>query len=235
MSGTAQRVTAVGVCGCSQHADHWDRPRHWTLDEVAYLEAHYGRMSDTALSAKLGRSITGIHLKAKRLGQRKKDAGFTATQVADIFGVDNHLPARWVRRGLMRGQRAGYTQGSGRVLFIQPLEVERFIREHGEWVDVDKMPESWYGTLAKQHRWYSLPDVERLTGHEPKSLAKALRAGLYAGRKRWGTWWMVPASELPRIQAATTTWRRTHLDHVQRERSQRLRDRKRQRVQAQAA
>lgn len=69
---------------------------------------------------------------------------------------------------------------------------------HGQYVDVEKMPPSVYRDLAERHRFYSVPEVCRLTGRHPHALTKALLEGRFAGVKR-GPHWYVPAAELPLI------------------------------------
>ena len=225
---------AGGYCTCRKVKEQWERPKHWSRSEVAYLQKHYGRKSDAAIAKALGRSLDGVDVKAGRLGLRKRDGvSMSARSVAEIFGVDSKLVARWVHDGLLKARR-GYVLGQHPVWSISGTAVGRFMREHPEYVDVAKMPDSWYRDQALKDRWYSLPEVEALTGHDPESLAVSLRRGVYQGRKRFA-WWMVPAAELPRIAANTTRWRRTHIEVIQRERSQQLRERKRRRVMGQAA
>lgn len=195
---TGMRDHAFG-CTCQRHvARPWNRPEHWSAEEVATLESWYGRISDEKLAAKLGRSVTAIILKKKRLGISKKDQGLTGYDVAELFGVDETVVTKvWLRRGLLRARR-GWLQGPHRVHLISEIEVERFIQRHGQYIDVDKMPESPYRTLAEQHRFYSLPDVQRLTGRHPHAMARALALGRYRGVKR-GSHWYVPADELPKL------------------------------------
>jgi helix-turn-helix protein len=201
-------------CACKRHVDRpWRRPEHWTRAEVEFLESWRGRRPDAWIAEQLGRSELGVFLKARRLGIGKRDAGFTAREVAEIFGIDPGTVVKvWIRRGLLpaypggrkgrspRGARAARRSSLGRVAHwvIQSVDVERFIRHHGQYVDVDKMPASPYRDLAEQHRFYSVPDVVRLTGRSQSSLNVSLARGLYRAVKR-GPHWYVPADELPRI------------------------------------
>lgn len=81
---------------------------------------------------------------------------------------------------------------------VEDEGIEAFIRDHGQYVDVDKMPDSPFRDLAMQHRFYSLPEIERLIGKDQASLSTSLRKGVYRGVKR-GTHWYVPVDELPKI------------------------------------
>lgn len=212
----------LGHCTCVSHVDRpWNRPEHWTADEVTYLEAQFGRASDEAIARHLGRTVVGIRLKARRLGLRKKDAGLTATSVAQIFGIDATVVSKvWLRRGLLRSRRP-YLQGPNRVHLVMEEEVERFIREHGEYVDIDKMAESPYRDLALAGgRWHSLPDVQRITGRNAHVLSGELSRGRWPARKR-GAHWMIHESQLEAIsataghngRAASWTARERTLEH----------------------
>ena len=106
----------------------------------------------------------------------------------------------------------------------RPLECEveeDFIRDYGQYIDFDKMPDSYYRDLTERHRWYSLADVERLVGESPHRLRAALTAGTYRSAMR-GPHFYVAAEELPRIAQAVDPWRRQHLAILQRERAERL-------------
>jgi hypothetical protein len=61
------------------------KERPWSEKEVAYLEANLHRLSLAVLARNLGRSVTAVALKAKRLGIKKKDEGYTARSLAQAF------------------------------------------------------------------------------------------------------------------------------------------------------
>lgn len=193
----------LGHCNCKSHADRpWNRPEHWRADEVAYLEARFGRVNDAAIGRHLGRSVVGIRLKAKRLGLRKRDAGMSSRSVAHIFGVDDTTVSKvWIRRGLMRARRGAFRQGVHRMYLVDEAEVERFIWEHGEYVDVDQMPDSVYRDQAVAcGRWYATPEVQRLTGRNAHVLSSELLRGRWTARKR-GVRWMIHESQIEAIRA----------------------------------
>jgi hypothetical protein len=220
----SNKAHPLGFCTCKHVLPSWRRPRHWSAEEVSYLEEWYGRMSDDRLAEKLGRPVLGIRLKAKRLRIRKRNTGLTATRVARIFGVDPKAVVHWIEAGLLRGRR-GYAVGPNRTWHITGEALEEFIREHGQYVDVGRMPEGWWRGLAEQHRWLSLVEIERLTGESPHRLRKAVRSGTYRGAMR-GPHLFIPASELPRIEAAVEPWRRAHITILMREREERLKRRR---------
>lgn len=197
MSG---RAHPNGHCTCVTHSDRaWNRPEHWTAAEVEYLESRFGQYSDEAIAARLSRTVVGIRLKAKRLGLHKRQAALTARAVAQIFGIDDGTVSKqWIPRGLLKSRRPFY-QGPNRIHLIQHERVERFIRHHPEWIDVDKMPPSPWRDLAARDPWISLPEVRRRTGRDPAVVALMIRAGAICGRRR-GTRWYVPVADVPKIR-----------------------------------
>jgi hypothetical protein len=221
------RKHALGHCTCASHAGRaWNRPEHWRADEVDYLERWFGIKPDGVIASRLGRSVTGMRLKARRLGLRKKDAGYTARELGRQFGVDGTTIAdQWIRRGLLRAHHA-YRAGLNEVHLVEHSEVERFIREHGEWIDHTKVPaDSVFADLVAANRWYSLPQLHAITGR--LNLDDDLRAGLLQGRRK-GPHWMVPESEIPRIRRLASAhidesvWRRQQRLRIRRERRRRL-------------
>jgi hypothetical protein len=184
-------------CQCRHHVDRpWNRSEHWSPAEVEYLERRFGVASDEALARKLGRSVVGIRVKAKRLGLRKRDAGLSSRGVAAIFGVDPTTVAdKWISGGHLRSRRAPWKQGPAPVWLTRLADVEAFIREHPELVDVDKMPESPYRDLAARDPWIGTPEAHRLTGRDSHAIAKLIQAGVIRGRRR-GTHWYMPAADV---------------------------------------
>jgi len=213
-------------CTCRTHVDRpWRRSEHWTCRDVDYLDRAFGRQHDATIAGKLGRTEVAIRLKAKRLGLHKRRAGFTARAVAQIFGVDSSTVAKhWISKGLLparrvgRGhdpnhspsrarRRPGTTVGPYRRSTYWIVEIDnvvRFIAEHPELVDVDKMPPSWYRDQAAEDPWISLPEVHRRTGRMNHPVALLIAAGVIRGRRR-GAHWYVPAADLPKIRPLRST------------------------------
>jgi len=119
------------------------KEKPWSEKEVAYLEANLHRLSLAVLARKLGRSITGVALKAKRLDIRKSDEGYTARSLAQAFGVDDHKVVRWVELGLIRATR----RNSGRphdMYFIPEREVKRFVSSYPTEFDLRRVDPVWF-------------------------------------------------------------------------------------------
>lgn len=207
MSGRAGRHDFG--CQCRTHIDRpWTRSEHWTKAEVSYLEARFGHIADATIARKLGRSVLGIRLKAKRLGLRKRDAGNTARDVARIFGVDpTTVVDRWVAQGFLNARRAPWSQGPKPVYLTSDAALERFIAEHPEQIDLDKMPRSRFRDLVARDPWISLPEVHRRTGRNTFAVAVAIRYGILRGRRRGlrgRAHWYIPLADVVKIPPLKT-------------------------------
>jgi hypothetical protein len=196
-------------CTCRTHVDRaWRRSEHWSQADVEFLDRTYGHRTDEALGRHLKRTALAVHLKARRLGLHKRTAGFTARSFAQIFGVDSGLVSKiWIRRGLLPARAIEQTVVSTRLAtqghrptywVIATDAPERFIRDHPEWVDLDKMPPSWYRELAAADPWISLPEVHRRTGRDPSKVVALILAGTIRGRRR-GQNWHIPVADVPKI------------------------------------
>lgn len=212
-----------GHCTCRTHVDRpWNRSEHWSAAEVAYLEQWFGMKSDEDIARKLKRSVLGIRLKAKRLGLKKKDAGYTARELGRQFGIDPTVITKsWVRRGLIEVHRAYYV-GLNLVNLFDHSEVERFIAEQGHWIDHEKVPtDSVFADQVAANRWYSLPQLHRLTGRS--NLDIDIRDGILPARKK-GSHWMVAEADiagirrLPPAHASESFFRREQVLRVRRDR-----------------
>lgn len=131
------------------------KERPWSERETAYLESNLHRLSLPVLARKLGRSITAVALKAKRLGIRKIDEGYTARSLAQAFGVDDHKVVHWVELGLLKASR----RNSGRprdMYFISDQEVKRFVTTYPSEFDLRRVEQVWFIDLIagiRRKRW----------------------------------------------------------------------------------
>lgn len=191
-----------GFCTCATHATEWDRPDHWSRDEVDLLEHRYGTWSDEAIARHLGRTVVGVRIKARRLGIAKRDAGMTSRSVALMFGVDETaVSKKWIRHGLLRSTR-GYRQGPHPVHRISEADLWAFVRSHPEWTDHRRMePSPWRSYLQLNGRWLMLGEVAALTGRNDQVLARECREGRWEHRRR-GPHVVIHESLVPAIAAS---------------------------------
>lgn len=215
----------LGQCTCRTHvARPWNRPEHWTAAEVSYLEGRFGFVSDEVLTKHLHRSIVGIRLKAKRLGLRKRDLGMSSREVGRLLGADPTTVSKyWIARDLLPARR-GCQQGLHRIHIVAEKAVEAFIREHGQYLDLAKVPaDSPFRDLAAEYAFASLPEVQFQTGHGKLYIHRLIRSGVVRAARR-GSWWYIRASDLALIphrspdECAETRFRRESVLEARRNR-----------------
>lgn len=119
------------------------KEKPWSEKEVAYLESNLHRLSLAVIARKLGRSVTGVALKAKRLGIRKSDEGYTARALAQAFGIDDHKVSRWVELGLIRATVRN-SERSRDMYFISDQEVKRFVSTYPTEIDLRRVDQVWF-------------------------------------------------------------------------------------------
>lgn len=125
-----------------------DRP--WTPQEEAYLEGNFHHVSVKALARRLGRSPTAVKLKAKRLGVRKYDEGYTARSLAEALGVDPHWVLARIRSGKLRASHRHTertAQQGGDSWLITDEALVDFLREHPYDTDLRKVDSLWFMDL----------------------------------------------------------------------------------------
>ncbi len=131
------------------------KERPWSEFEVRYLEARLHRMSVAVLARRLRRTVTAVALKAKRLGLRKTDEGYTAAALAQALGVDSHRVLSWMRRGMVRATRR-HSDRDHDMYYIADAAVRQFVARNPGEVDLRKVDQLWFidlmmGGLPTQH------------------------------------------------------------------------------------
>ena len=129
-----------------------DRP--WSAEDEAYVEANFHHVSVKTLARRLGRSPTAVKLKAKRLGSRKYDEGYTAFSLAEALGVDPHWVLVRIRSGKLRASRRHTDrtpQQGGDSWLITDEAVIDLLREYPYDVDLRKVDSLWFMDLIAPH------------------------------------------------------------------------------------
>ena len=126
----------------------WPKDRRaWTEAEVAILEKWSGVRSSGWIGRRLGRGLTSVVLKQKRLGlSRRVRNGYAVRQLCDCFGVDHHTVDRWIDRGWLRAT----VQPTDRPLVsrrVQPDAIREFLRVHREEYRLDQVDQAWFLAL----------------------------------------------------------------------------------------
>jgi hypothetical protein len=127
------------------------KEKPWSEPELEIL-ARYSWMSDERIRLKLKsagfvRTVTGIHLKLKRM-KFKHDASFySANGLASAFGIDSHVVSRWIRSGCLRARARGTARRpaqNGDIYLIHEKDVRRFVIEHPTEIDLRKVDQLWF-------------------------------------------------------------------------------------------
>ena len=123
----------------------------WSEAELAIL-ARYAWMSDERIRLKLkaagySRTVTGIHLKLKRMRFKHDGSFYSAYSLAQALGIDPHAVTRWIKSGHLKAKFRGTARGpqqNGDSYLIQEKDVRRFILEHPTDIDLRKVDQLWF-------------------------------------------------------------------------------------------
>jgi hypothetical protein len=123
----------------------------WSEPELEIL-ARYAWMSDERIRLKLkaagySRTVTGIHLKLRRMKFKHDPSFYSANGLAQALGIDSHAVSRWIKRGYLRAQLRGTARGeqqNGDIYLIREKDIRRFIVEHPTEIDLRKVDQLWF-------------------------------------------------------------------------------------------
>jgi len=123
----------------------------WSEPELAIL-SRYAWMSDERIRLKLkavgySRTVTGIHLKLKRMRFKHDGSFYSAYRLAQALGIDPHAVTRWIKSGHLKAKFRGTARGPqqhGDSYLIQEKDVRRFILEHPTDIDLRKVDQLWF-------------------------------------------------------------------------------------------
>lgn len=123
----------------------------WSEAELRILARH-AWMSDERIRLKLkaagySRTVTGIHLKLKRMRFKHDGSFYSAIGLAQALGIDSHAVTRWIKSGHLRAKFRGTArteQQNGDIYLIHEKDVRRFILEHPTDIDLRKVDQLWF-------------------------------------------------------------------------------------------
>ena len=123
----------------------------WSEAELGILARH-AWMSDERIRLKLkaagySRTVTGIHLKLKRMRFKHDGSFYSAYSLAQALGIDPHAVTRWIKSGHLKAKVRGTARGpqqNGDSYLIQEKDVRRFILEHPTDIDLRKVDQLWF-------------------------------------------------------------------------------------------
>ena len=123
----------------------------WSERELEIL-ARYAWMSDERIRLKLkaagySRTVTGIHLKLKRMRFKHDGSFYSAYSLAQALGIDSHAVTRWIKSGHLKAKLRGTARTehqNGDIYLIHERDVRRFILEHPTEIDLRKVDQLWF-------------------------------------------------------------------------------------------
>jgi hypothetical protein len=127
------------------------KAKDWTPEEDAFLETHLGARHVHWIARKLGRSVTAVVVRSKRLAISRRAARdwWTATQVALGFGVDPGTVVRWIRQGKLAATPYGQDHDDRHHTYqVWPADVVRFIEQHPSAFTLAKVDQVWFLDLV---------------------------------------------------------------------------------------
>ena len=127
------------------------KEKPWSEAELAIL-SKYAWMSDERLRLKLKaagymRTVTGIHLKLKRMHFKGGGDFYSANGLAQALGIDNHVVSRWINKGHLKARMRGTArteQQGGDMYLIHEKDVRRFILQYPSAIDLRKVDQVWF-------------------------------------------------------------------------------------------
>ena len=123
----------------------------WSEQELAIL-ARYAWMRDERIRLKLkaagySHTVTGIHLKLKRMRFKHDGSFYSAYSLAQALGIDPHAVTRWIKSGHLKAKFRDTARGpqqKGDSYLIQEKDVRRFILQHPTDIDLRKVDQLWF-------------------------------------------------------------------------------------------
>lgn len=127
------------------------KEKAWSEPELVIL-ARYAWMSDERIRLKLkvagyARTVTGIHMKLKRMRFKWDPSFYSGKGLAQALGIDSHVVTRWIKSGHLKARFRGTArseQQGGDIYLIREKDVRRFIFEHPTEIDLRKVDQLWF-------------------------------------------------------------------------------------------
>lgn len=139
-----RRAIDLGVKVPRKKEPAWSDEELQLLEETAHLTV---RVAARRFKKRgFNRSETSIHVRRKRMHVQPSDNGYyTASQLAQLLGVNSSTVADWCERGWLRSKRRGTertAQQGGDHWWIRENDLREFIAVHPMRIDHRKLPAS---------------------------------------------------------------------------------------------
>ncbi|MBE3038015.1 MAG: hypothetical protein IMZ62_04285 [Chloroflexi bacterium] len=194
------------------------RMPRWTTEEDAYVFENRGCLALAEIGARLGRSANAVKVRGYRIQAatpRRTPGYVSGNQIAQILGVDSHIPPAWIERGILEGEVIPYNQSRVWRRTTWPAFL-RFLIRPSSWVyfKVEKIKNPRLRRLVELaqakwgDRWLTTRQAADLRGCELDAIQTAILHGRLHGyqagsidRLRVWAWahWFVLRSEVERL------------------------------------
>jgi hypothetical protein len=124
---------------------------NWCDEEDTVLEK-YGHLAPESIQRKLrksgfSRSISAIVNRRKKLRIPKNLQGYSANQLAECLGIDQHFVKHAIDQGRLKAKRRGTkrtVQQGGDMYFIREKWIRDYIRDNIHEIDLRKVDKYWF-------------------------------------------------------------------------------------------
>lgn len=131
-----RRASQLGIARCKEP--------FWSKVDEQYLEKHYPKKSIVTIAKHLGRTLTAVALKKKRLGITKTMEGYTLRGICEGLGVDHHKVEKWIRAGWIKVRGRGVDRPQGDYKYFTEKDLRNFIRRHPDEIDLRRVDRLWF-------------------------------------------------------------------------------------------
>lgn len=139
-----KRAQGLGLCRPVENR------QPWTPEEERLLEEMAGERAITFMARRLKRSDTSVALKLKRMKiSCRIRNGYTLRDLELCFGVDHHLVNRWIRTGLLKGQRRFGAGFAREAWAFTDGDLRRFVRENPTAFELRRVDQVWFLDLGR--------------------------------------------------------------------------------------
>ena len=193
VDATRQQVGAMRRAGLlALEQRYYQRP--WTAVEEQELRGRWRWQRAQEIAVALRRSVRAIRTHAAVLQLGRGGPIYNATQVAELFGVDDHLVAYWIERRWLAATRLDVWCGRGYRWRISYEALERFVTETPYHFEARRMePDSWWRRLAErasaEQRWLTCAQAARRLGVHVGTVHSHCRKGWLPAQKTTGASW----------------------------------------------
>lgn len=186
--------------------------KRWTPEELEYLAAKYGLVSDRAICRHLQRSPNAITIISRRkLHSNRKMNFYSGRELARALGVpDSKTIINWALAGWIRVRKSVVRQGPFRVWLFREKNVAAFLKERPWLFDPKQMPEHYFRSIVRaeyeRDPWYNCQEVAALLGvTTDDAIQRYINHGwLPAFKKPGGPWqgkWIIRRSAIEKFLA----------------------------------